>query len=257
MKERLLGGVLTAAALGSAALAAGQPPQAPAPTFQSQVTFVELVVSVADADGGFVPGLTAADFEVLEDGDRQAIESFAVVNLAAERASVPVALAEPDVRSNERPFTGRVWVLALDAINVPSDRSEKVRQIARLFIERALGPDDLMALVTFSETTGPHQDLTNSRRRMLEALESFVGEKGSSLTMAEATRGHSGRAGATIVGAAAAWRGQPRIDRAGAARERPAGLAQAAHRGRLGGRRARTPQDDRVAERRDHARHHQ
>jgi hypothetical protein len=83
---------------------------------------------------------------VLEDGDRQAIESFAMVDLAAERASVPASLAEPDVRSNERPFTGRVWVLALDAINTAVDRSEKVRQIARLFVERALGPDDHMAL---------------------------------------------------------------------------------------------------------------
>ena len=186
MSGRLFGGLLVAS-LTSAALTAGQGPQAPAPTFQSQVTYVELVVSAAGADGAFVPGLTAADFEVLEDGDRQAIESFAMVNLAAERASVPAALAEPDVRSNERPFTGRVWVLALDAINVATERSEKVRQIARLFIERALGPDDLMALVTFSETTGPHQDLTNSRRRILEALESFVGEKGSFSTMAEAT----------------------------------------------------------------------
>ena len=188
MMRRRLGGVLAAAALGSVALTAGQPQQGtPAPTFQSQITYVELVVSVAGADGAFVPGLTAADFEVLEDGGPQAIESFAMVDLAAERASVSPPLAEPDVRSNERPFTGRVWVLALDAINVTVDRSEKVRQIARLFIERALGPDDLMALVTFSETTGPHQDLTNSRRRLLDALEEFAGERGSFLTMAEAT----------------------------------------------------------------------
>lgn len=186
MRARLLGGALLA--LGVATVTAGQSPQAPpTPTFQSQVTYVELVVSVAGADGAFVPGLTAADFEVLEDGDRQTIESFAMVDLAGERASVPTTLAEPDARSNERPFTGRVWVLALDAINVATDRSEKVRQIARLLIERAFGPDDLMALVTFSETTGPHQDLTSSRRRILDALESFVGERDSSSTMAEAT----------------------------------------------------------------------
>ena len=71
MRERLLGGVL-AAALGSVALTAGQSRQeTPVPTFQSQVTYVELVASVAGADGAFVPGLTAADFEVLEDGERR------------------------------------------------------------------------------------------------------------------------------------------------------------------------------------------
>lgn len=184
MSRRLVGGVLVAA-LGSAALTAGQSPQAPtAPTFQSQVTNVELVVSAAGADGAFVRGLTAADFEVFEDGDRQAIESFALVDLAAERASAPTALEEPDARSNERPFTGRVWVLALDAMNVAADRSEKVRQIARLFVERALGPGDLMAVVTIGDTKGPYQDLTSSRRRLLEAIEEFAGEELPSLAFA-------------------------------------------------------------------------
>ena len=203
MSRRLFGGVLVVA-LGSAALTAGQSPQAPPiPAFRSQVTNVELVVSVAGSDGAFVRGLTAADFEVLEDGDRQAIESFAMVDLAAERASAQTPLAEPDVRSNERVFTGRVWVLALDAMNVAADRSEKVRQIARLFVERALGPDDLMAVVTIGATKGPYQDLTSSRQRLLQAIEEFAGEELPSLTIAETT------AAAPVVLAQPSESGQP------------------------------------------------
>ena len=181
--RRYLAG-LAAAGLGAIGAAHAQQ-QPPLPTFQSQVTYVELVVSVAGPGGAFVPGLSAADFDVLEDGQPQAIESLAMVDLAAERAAAIEPLAEPDVRSNERPFGGRVWVLALDAINTPADRSENVRQIARLFIQRALGPDDLMAIVTLSDLTGAYQELTSSGPRLIRALEPFVGEAVASMTVPE------------------------------------------------------------------------
>jgi VWFA-related protein len=184
MKRHLAG--MAAAACGAIATAHAQQ-SPPLPTFQSQVTYVELVVSVTGPGGAFVPGLSAADFEVLEDGEPQAIESLAMVDLAAERAAVQAPLAEPDVRSNERPFAGRVWVLALDAINTAPDRSENVRQIARLFVERALGPDDLMAIVTLSDFTGAYQELTGSRGRLLQALGPFVGEALPPMVIPEAT----------------------------------------------------------------------
>ena len=82
MRRRVAG--LAAAVLAAVAAAAAQAPQgAPAPIFQSQVTYVELVVTVTGPGGGFVPGLSQADFEVLDDGQPQAVESLAMVDLAA------------------------------------------------------------------------------------------------------------------------------------------------------------------------------
>jgi len=186
MRRRVAG--LAAAVLAAVAAAAAQAPQgAPAPIFQSQVTYVELVVTVTGPGGGFVPGLSQADFEVLDDGQPQAVESLAMVDLAAERAATGEPLAEPDVRSNEIPFGGRVWVLALDAINTPPDRTPNVRQIARLFVERALGPDDLMAIVTLGDAAGAYQDLTTSRRLLLQALEGFTGESIESMVVPQDT----------------------------------------------------------------------
>jgi len=178
MSRRVAG--VAAAVVGAVVASAAQgPPAAPLPTFQSQVTYVELVVGVQEAGGAFVPGLTARDFEVLEDGTPQRIESLAMVDLAAERAAEAVPLAEPDVRTNERPFTGRIWVLALDAINTALDRTFKVQQIAKLFVERALGPDDLMTIVTLGDSAqavAAHQDLTSNRRLLFEAIDLFGAE---------------------------------------------------------------------------------
>lgn len=63
-----------AAALG----VAGVPPalQARAPQFTSSVNAVEVYASVVDAAGQPVRGLTAADFELLEDGERQTVSAF-------------------------------------------------------------------------------------------------------------------------------------------------------------------------------------
>src|SRR6187431_2630664 len=73
------------------------------PTFQTTVNVVDVDVTVKDAQGNFVAGLAADDFEVLEDGRPQTIQTFSYIELPAERpdrfrfsgVSVPA-----DVRSN-------------------------------------------------------------------------------------------------------------------------------------------------------------
>ena len=55
------------------------------------------------------------------------------------------------MRTNERPFDGRVYVLILDDLHVAVLRSQRVRTAARQFIERNLGANDLMAVI---ETKG-------------------------------------------------------------------------------------------------------
>ena len=212
---------------------------------------MELVVAWPDARRRFVPGLSAADFDVLEDGepqtDRVAGDGGSGGGARRGRRS---RSAEPDVRSNERPFAGRVWVLALDAINTAADRSANVRQIARLFVERALGPDDLDGGRDARRSSGASQDLTNSRRRLLQAIEPFVGE---SVAADEVRGGHrrpacDSRRAPSPGPPARASRTSASIE---LARQENAlkVAAQDAHGRRLGGVGARPPQGDRLAER--------
>jgi hypothetical protein len=55
-----------------------QPPQAPTPTFRAATRLVQVTVVVHSKDGKPVPGLTAADFKLYEDGKEQPIQIFSV-----------------------------------------------------------------------------------------------------------------------------------------------------------------------------------
>jgi hypothetical protein len=76
---------------------------------------------VTDAEGRLVSGLTAADFELLENGKPQAITTFSAVDIPIERGERP--LAEPDVRTNSGP-DGRIYLIALDEVGTHPDRPD-------------------------------------------------------------------------------------------------------------------------------------
>ena len=98
-----LGIVVLVGALGGA-LAAQQPQPVPAPpsqpaapdaqqpdlTFRAEVNYVEVDARVVDEKGQFIPGLTAKDFQVFEDGKPQQVSAFSLVNLPVERATRPL-----------------------------------------------------------------------------------------------------------------------------------------------------------------------
>ena len=80
-----------AALLGLAAGARPAAPQAPAPpqrqpTFPAEVELVTVDVVVTDKQGRPIRGLTAADFTVQEDGQRQGISSFEAVEVPQAKA---------------------------------------------------------------------------------------------------------------------------------------------------------------------------
>src|SRR5712671_4861580 len=124
---------------GAAVVAAQsqQPPAPPTPTFKAQVEYVEVDALVTDQQGQFVRTLTKDDFQVSEDGKRQTISTFSLVDIPVERADRPLFAAraiERDVQTNERPFDGRVYVMILDDLHVAPLRTGRVRNAARQFI---------------------------------------------------------------------------------------------------------------------------
>lgn len=173
--------------LASGGVAAGQAPAPPlTPTFRADVEYVEVDALVTDEQGNFVHHLTADDFEVLEDGRPQRIVTFSLVDIPVERFDGPLPLREPiepDVATNEEPFSGRVYVMVLDDLHTDVMRSERVRIAARQFIQRNLGANDLMAVVHTGAPADFAQEFTNSRRRLLESVNAFVGRKLPSATV--------------------------------------------------------------------------
>jgi VWFA-related protein len=174
----LMGAGLWLAASGAGIRAQAQ--QQPSVTFQVEVNYVDVDTMVTDQQGKFVTGLTRDDFEVLEDGKPQKIEMFSYVELPVEPPDRFAVLDRPvttDVRSNQRAFDGRVYVLLLDDLDISPIRGGLVKNAARAFVERHLGANDLAAVVYTSGRPEATQDFTNDRTRLLAAIDKFVGRR--------------------------------------------------------------------------------
>jgi VWFA-related protein len=193
----LLGVALLLASLG-AGLAGQQqpavelppqtPPAAPQPpvTFRAEVNYVEVDARVVDADGKFIEGLTAKDFEVFEDGKPQKVTAFSMVNLPVERAQRPLFASkpiEPDVNTNLTGMNGRIYLMVLDDLHTNSQRTPLVRAAARQFVERYVGANDLVAVVHTSGRADAGQEFTTNSRLMLAAVDKFMGRKVRSSTL--------------------------------------------------------------------------
>jgi len=174
--------------------AAQQPPQQqhPAasqtqqpPTFKVRVDFVEVDAVVTDREGRVVRDLKKEDFQVLEDGKAQAITNFTLVDIPVDKDSRPLFAAapiEPDVKTNEKPFDGRVYVMVVDDLHTRFGRTIRVKTAAKQFIERRLGANDLMAVVHTSGSSDGNQEFTSNKKLLLAAVDKTHGRKLDSAT---------------------------------------------------------------------------
>src|SRR5512138_993500 len=168
--------VLSVVLLAGLPLAARSPQagqKQPTPTFKVRVEYVEVDAIVHDKEGRFIADLTKYDFEVLEDGRRQMIESMALVDVPVEPRPTPALVAgrrfEPDVVSNSEP-PGRVYLIVLDDLHVAPTHTPAARRIAREFIEKNLAPNDMAAVVTTTGSRTTAQDFTSNKRLLLAAV---------------------------------------------------------------------------------------
>ena len=142
-------------------------------TVRSGVDLVEVAVHVRDRDGQLFRDLTARDFQIFEGNTPQVIAGFEQVSLPVRApAAGPVTLPAVafDVASNERTGESRVFILVLDALHVGASRTRVVRDYARQFIERHVGPADLVAVVSPGGLTSATQDFTSDKTRLLAAV---------------------------------------------------------------------------------------
>jgi VWFA-related protein len=168
------------------------PPQAPAQaqppiTFKVEVNYVEIDANVTDAQGNFARNLTRDDFQVVEDGTPQALTAFSMVDIPIERTDPPLfsnVAIPPDVATNGNPFEGRIFVLVMDDLNTKFDRTPRTRAAARLFVERYVGANDLIAVVNTSGFSKSMQDFTSNRQLALKAIDGAMGNKADSSTSA-------------------------------------------------------------------------
>ncbi len=123
------------------------PSQSSQDTLKVRVELVNVSFSVRDRHGRFVPGLTARDFLVEEDGRRQEIRNFS--------------------KENELPLT-----LAMLIDTSPSVRRvfDEEKIMAGAFLDSALQPKDLVLVIGFDRSVTLVQDYTDDTKSLKRAI---------------------------------------------------------------------------------------
>jgi VWFA-related protein len=153
-----LGTVFAIAASGAAPVSAQKPAAGERFEETSDVVAVEVPVNVIGRDGQPVRGLTADDFELFDDGDRQTLTDFEVIDLSSTEAET----RRMDSRRIEKlgAAARRHFLLLFDLSFASPTAILKARLAARDFLLDSLHPADLAAVATYSLETGPKLVLT-------------------------------------------------------------------------------------------------
>ncbi len=112
------------------------------------VQVVNILASVRDKSGKFIPGLTKDDFVLKENGKEQEIRYFTA------EADLPLTLG-----------------LIIDVSVSQENLIEEEKRSAEAFIEQVIDDNDLAFVITFGPDTRLEQDLTSSRRLLSRSLQ--------------------------------------------------------------------------------------
>jgi VWFA-related protein len=132
----------------------------------TQVVSVEVPVNAVDRTGKPVRGLEAADFEIFDEGSRQTVNHFEVVDLDALRpdqaavALAPGAIGTVDDLDAVDAAVRRHFLLLFDISFSSPTAVLRARLAARDFVLKSLRPSDLVAVATTSLEHGPRLVLT-------------------------------------------------------------------------------------------------
>ncbi|MBW3563304.1 MAG: VWA domain-containing protein [Acidobacteria bacterium] len=110
-----------------------------------EVTLVEVPVTVTDRAGNPIRGLTAENFEILDDGARQVVRHFEAVDMSTITGET-AAEVSPVVRRN--------FLLLFDLSYSSPLTIVRAQEAALDFVRDSIGPLDLAAVGTFSVERG-------------------------------------------------------------------------------------------------------
>ncbi len=207
--------VFWCAALASAQqIGTNKPADAPeTPTLSLNVQLVVEPVVVTDKQGNFIPGLTANDFVVTEDGTPQTVRICERQNLAEIAKPLPALTREdenitlyrqlsrtqiaPEAEGAEHYKDRRLLALYFDLSAMQPADQLRAFSAAQHFVRQQMTTADLVAILRYQGgSVDILQDFTADRNRLLSILETMiVGEgQGSAETVDDASSADTGAA---------------------------------------------------------------
>ena len=165
----------TPPAPGDPAPAAPQQPQQ-GPTFRTGVELIAVDVGVVDPKGVPIEDLLAPDFQVKIDGQLRRVVSAEQVRIDVDAARREAADPfETLYTTNLKPPNGRLFVIAVDQLNIRFGAARPLLDTAAKFLDR-LSPADRVAFVAYPEP-GPQVAFTNDYTRIKLAMQRVVGRR--------------------------------------------------------------------------------
>lgn len=164
---------------------AGQQPQQPqppgTPQFRTGINFVRVDVIVSDKQGNEVGDLQQSDFDVNEDGKPQKIESFKLVTLdggvsAAADGPARAIRTDYDEETEAARDDVRLFGIFLDDYHVRRGTSLAAREPLARFVERQLGPTDMVGVMYPLEAVASIR-MTRNHDAVMRGLRQFLGRK--------------------------------------------------------------------------------
>src|SRR6185369_12363334 len=110
------------------------------------VTVVEVPVTVIDRDGNPIRGLTAANFEVLDEGKKRAVTAFDKIDFASKESVQAMSPMNPAARRN--------FMLLFDLSYSNPKSLVRAQQAARAFVKTGVERRDLVSVATIDVNKG-------------------------------------------------------------------------------------------------------
>jgi VWFA-related protein len=170
--------------------------------FSVESAMVVVDVTVRDGKGTLVDGLKREDFKIYEDNVPQSTVTFSAENVAIGPSSAakdqgagqtstsspkPQAIVNlalnPTAPVKKEDLAGkRLVILFFDLSSLQTENLIRSVDAAHDFITKKTGPQDLLAIATYSSTLSLVQDFTNDRELLLKTLQAISGEESEEST---------------------------------------------------------------------------
>lgn len=156
------------------------PPKTDGDVVKISTALIQIDATVTDKDGNTVADLTADDFEVYENDQKQPITNFSFIALQPERAAkappVPANSADainlPPVPTRLRPEqVRRTIALVVDDLGLSFANTKFVKDSLKKFVNEQMQPGDLVAIVSTGKGMGALQQFTSDKRMLYAAIE--------------------------------------------------------------------------------------
>jgi len=173
----------TGQAQGQAQPQAPPPPTGPdgQPIFRAGINFVRVDVIVTDKNGNPVDNLKPEDFELVEEGKPQKIETFKLIaldgGLMSSTNEPPRQIRTDDDEESEASRDDvRLFAFFLDDYHVRIENSMQARDQLARFVQTQLGPSDMIGLMYPLDPTAAVR-MTRNHDAIMKALQQFKGRK--------------------------------------------------------------------------------